>query len=91
MIVTVFTKPGCGPCIATKTAMDARGIPFAIIDVTKEPAALKIVSDLGYRAMPVVIVGDIAAETIERHWGGSFRIDLINELAAEMEMQEGEG
>lgn len=31
MKVTIYTKPGCGPCAATKRAMESRGIAHEAI------------------------------------------------------------
>lgn len=73
MTVTIYTKPGCGPCTASKTAMTARGITFTAKDVTADPDALQEVERLGYRQMPVIVAGD-------QHWSG-FRLDLIDGLA----------
>lgn len=78
MTVTLYSKPGCGPCLATKNALASRGIPFDVVDVSKNEDALKLITDLGYRSVPVVVV------STDRHWGGEFRLDLITDLAAEL-------
>lgn len=74
MSVKLYSKPACGKCVATKTALDARGITYEYVDVTKDADAFDRVVSLGYREMPVV-------ETSEQHWSG-FRLDLIDALAA---------
>tara|TARA_R100001039_G_C1848816_1_gene108893 strand:- start:1771 stop:1998 length:228 start_codon:yes stop_codon:yes gene_type:complete len=74
-VVIVYTKPSCPACYATKRALDKRGIPYQVIDVTQSPEALSAVKALGYRAMPVVTVGD-------EHWC-DFRPDLIETLGGE--------
>lgn len=85
MTVKLYSKPGCGPCIATKRAFEARGIPFEEIDLSKDAEALRFVmEDLGYRAPPVVYVGP------DDHWGGEFRADRIGDLAAQMQTEGGE-
>ena len=40
MKVTIYKKPGCGPCGATRHAMDSRGIAHEVIDVMDDDAAL---------------------------------------------------
>lgn len=82
MTITIYTKPCCGPCIATKVAFQARRIPFIEISTQGNPDAEATVRKLGYRSMPVVVVGP------DRHWGGDFRLDLINELSAELALTD---
>lgn len=84
MRVTVYTKPGCGPCMATQHAMESRGIAHEVIDVMDDDAALDAIKGLGYLTVPVVLVQDgHAAE----HWGG-FQLDRIADLAGKLRMQE---
>lgn len=73
-VVTIYTKPACVQCNATYRAMDAKGIHYAIIDVTQDDEALEAIKALGYLQAPVVM-------TDEDHWSG-FRPDKIDELAA---------
>ena len=84
MKVTIYTKPGCGPCAATKHAMKSRGIAHEAIDVMADDAALEAIKGLGYLTVPVVLVqhGDAA-----EHWGG-FQLDRIADLAGKLRMQE---
>lgn len=72
LTVTVFTKPDCQPCTATKRKLDKRGIGYITRDVTTDPNALARVKELGYSGVPVVECGDI-------HWGG-FSPDRLNRL-----------
>ena len=84
MNVTLYTQPQCGPCGATRHAMESRGIPFEAIDVMDDDAALDAIKGLGYLTVPVVLVQDgHAAE----HWGG-FQLDRIADLAGKLRMQE---
>lgn len=73
MTITVYSKPACVQCTATTRALETRGIPFNIVDLTDDSAALEMVTALGYRQAPVVIAGDL-------HWSG-FRPDMIGRLA----------
>ena len=74
MSVTVYSKPACVQCTATTRALDARGIAYDIVDLTKDAAAMDKVTALGYRQAPVVIAGD-------KHWAG-FNPSMIDQLVA---------
>ncbi|KRE28283.1 glutaredoxin family protein [Agromyces sp. Soil535] len=74
--LTVYSKPNCGPCMATYRALDAKGIPFEVVDLTATPAAIAYVTEeLGYTQSPVVV--DNTDE--QNHWSG-FRPDRIDAL-----------
>lgn len=84
MKIVLYTKPGCGPCGATKHALESRGVPFETVNVMDDDAALDAIKGLGYLTVPVVLVQDgHAAE----HWGG-FQLDRIADLAGKLRMQE---
>ena len=69
-IVTVYSKPGCGPCGMTYRELDKKGIEYTVVDVTADAAGLERIKGLGYLQAPVVLVDE------ERHWSG-FRPDKI--------------
>jgi glutaredoxin-like protein NrdH len=72
--VTVYSKPACVQCTATKRALTEKGIDYEEVDVTTNDAALEYVTEeLGYSAAPVVVIDD------HNHWSG-FRPDLISNL-----------
>lgn len=72
-MITVYTKPGCGSCDATKIWLTREGKNFLQIDVSTDEAARAFVEQkLGYTAMPVVV-------TDTGHWSG-FRINKLKEL-----------
>jgi glutaredoxin-like protein NrdH len=74
--ITLYSKPACVQCTATKRALDKAGLAYSEVDLTQNPAALEYVTeDLGYSMAPVVVVDD------ESHWTG-FRPDLIARAAA---------
>ncbi|WP_225027230.1 glutaredoxin-like protein NrdH [Xinfangfangia pollutisoli] len=73
MAITVYSKPACVQCTATTRALDARGLPYRVIDLTEDAEAMERVMALGYRQAPVVVAG-------EAHWAG-FRPDMIGRLA----------
>ncbi len=71
--VTVYVRPGCSSCTATKQMLDAGAIAYEVVDLTKVPEAVEVVSRLGYGHPPVVVAGS-------QHWSG-FRPDRIRALA----------
>jgi glutaredoxin-like protein NrdH len=73
MKITVYTKPSCVQCNATKRALAKAGLAYEEIDLTEDVEALEAVKALGYMQAPVVFAdGD--------HWAG-FRPDKIKALA----------
>lgn len=72
MPVTLYSKPSCVQCTATKRMLDNKGIEYKTIDVTQDAEALEYVLGLGYSAAPVVVAG-------EDHWSG-FRADRLAQL-----------
>lgn len=73
MKITVYTKPSCVQCNATKRALAKAELAYEEVDLTQDAEALEAVKALGYMQAPVVFAdGD--------HWGG-FRPDKIKALA----------
>lgn len=68
-MVTVYTKPNCPQCDATKRELVKRGIDYVPRDVSVDADALLDAQELGHRQLPVVVNGD-------DHWSG-FRPDKI--------------
>ncbi len=66
-MITVYSRPNCQPCKATKRTLDKLGTEYTMIDVTEDPDALDMIRSLGYLEAPVVVarVGDD-----EFHWSG---------------------
>ena len=73
MTITVYTKPRCVQCDATKRALTSNRIEYETVDLTEDPAALAAVKKLGYAQAPVVV-------TSQGHWSG-YRPDKIKALA----------
>jgi glutaredoxin-like protein NrdH len=69
MTITLYTKPNCVQCDATKRALDKAGLVYSVVDLTQDADALEKVQQWGYRSAPVVVAGD-------DHWSG-FRPDKI--------------
>ncbi|GMA25232.1 glutaredoxin-like protein NrdH [Luteimicrobium album] len=76
MSITVYSKPACVQCEATKRALDKKGLEYDVVDVTEDPEALALVRELGYLQAPVVVADDT-------HWSG-FRPDQITALAVKV-------
>lgn len=73
--VIVYSKPACVQCDATKRRLTKLDIPYTVVDVTEDPAALAKITGWGYQQVPVVEHGGI-------HWAG-YRPDLLNGLVTE--------
>ncbi|KAA8825553.1 glutaredoxin family protein [Bifidobacterium myosotis] len=73
MTVTVFTKPHCPQCEATKRQFTKLGVPFETVDLEQNPSTLEQLQAAGFRQAPVVITPD-------NSWAG-YRPDLIREVA----------
>ncbi len=63
MTVTIYSKPACQQCTATKRYLDARGVEYTSVDITEDADAYEYVTSLGYQQAPVVQAG-------ERTWSG---------------------
>jgi glutaredoxin-like protein NrdH len=67
--VTVYSKPRCVQCDATKRWLDKRDIPYSLVDITESPADAEAIKDLGFQQAPVVIVSTGDPET-DLMWSG---------------------
>ena len=72
-LITVYSKPSCVQCNATYRTLDKLGLPYQVIDLTQDEAALTEVRAMGYQQVPVVVDED-------DHWAG-FRPDLLQAAA----------
>ena len=77
MSITVFTKPNCVQCNATKRALDKQGLDYDTIDVSEDMNALDKIKEMGFMQAPVVMADGEA-------WSG-YRPDKIKALAAAAE------
>lgn len=75
MDITVYTKPMCVQCDATKRALNKAGIEYSIVDITEDADALAKVKSMGFMQAPVVTTSNDA-------WSG-FRPDKIKALTAQ--------
>ncbi len=72
MSTTVYTKPDCPQCDATKKYLNKYGIEFNTVDITENKDAYDLVVSMGYKYTPVVVSNN-------NHWSG-FRPDKISAL-----------
>lgn len=75
MSITVYTKPACVQCDATKRLLTKLELEFETIDITENPDAFEMLIAKGFQAAPVVNAGD--------EWWAGFNPDKINGLVAE--------
>ena len=75
MAITLYIKPACMQCNATKKALDRAGLDYEQVDVSTDDEARDYVLALGYLQAPVV-------EANGEHWSG-FRPERIKALAQE--------
>lgn len=72
-MVTLYTKPACVQCNATKRELDKLGIDYETVDISVDDKAREMVMSMGHLQAPVVIAG-------EDSWSG-FRPDRLRKLA----------
>jgi glutaredoxin-like protein NrdH len=72
-MITVYTKPSCVQCDATKRMMDKLKIAYSAVDITTDTEAFEMLMSKGFKSAPVVITDTEA-------WSG-FNPDKISELA----------
>ena len=51
MTITVFTKPHCPQCDATKRQFTKLGVNFETVDLSKSPESLEQLKNAGYRKL----------------------------------------
>ncbi|MFT0848218.1 glutaredoxin-like protein NrdH [Actinomycetaceae bacterium L2_0104] len=73
--VTVYTKPDCVQCSATKRTLNKYKIPFSEIDLSANADALDRLKAAGWMRAPIV-------ETADGEMWSGFRPDRIRELAS---------
>lgn len=73
MTITVYSKPNCVQCTATKTHLTNKGIDFNTVDITQDPEALDLILAKGFKAAPVVNAGDL--------WWAGYQPDKLDEIA----------
>jgi glutaredoxin-like protein NrdH len=71
--ITVYTKPDCPQCAATKRSLDRLGVGYTEVDVATDADARRWLLGMGYTTAPVVVAGD-------SHFAG-FRPDRLAALS----------
>ena len=80
--VTVYTTDYCGFCVAAKTLLKSKDIPFQEIDVSKDPALRQdLVKRSGQRTVPQIFIGDEAIGGFTELKALSDRGELVTKLA----------
>ena len=83
MKITLWTKPGCVQCEATKREFDKRGIIYTTRWLNKSPRAVERFIELGLTAAPIV-------ETDTKRWSG-FRLEKIKSLESHLKTERMRG
>ncbi len=55
--VVLFTQPSCAPCDRVRDFLVRRGVELEVRDVSQDPEALEELTELGYLATPVTVIG----------------------------------
>ena len=71
-MITVYSKPNCVQCEATKRHLAKLDLSFDVVDITEDLEAYDKVTGLGFKAAPVVITDKDA-------WSG-YQPSKIDEL-----------
>ena len=67
MTITVYSKPACVQCTATTRALDARGLPYQVVDLTEDAGAiLRFDGGFGFGQRVALEATEIAAERARR-------------------------
>ena len=56
--ITIYTKPDCVQCQATKRKLDAAGVPYTVTDLSKDPKMIEQLRAAGFTSVPVVEYAD---------------------------------
>lgn len=79
--VTVYTRPGCVQCDATKRQLQRSGVAFRMVNVESDPSLVERLKDWGFRSLPVVDTGT-------DRWAG-FQPAKLKDLSKQMWRTEG--
>lgn len=64
-MITLFSQPGCGPCVYARRAFESKGVEFTVVDIRKDEAAAQRLLELGGNRTPYVLNEDTG-------WSGAF-------------------
>lgn len=83
MQITLWVKPNCSQCEATKRQFDKRGIVYQVKRLDKSPKAVERFITMGLTSAPIV-------ETDDRRWSG-FRLNRITSLERHLKTERMRG
>lgn len=76
--ITLYSKPACVQCNATKLKFKKEGLKegldYTVVDVSQDEAALDFIKSLGHMQAPVVYVSKADGD---HHWSG-YDVDEID-------------
>ena len=67
--ITIYTRPSCQPCKATKRWWDRKGVTYQEVNVEESEQTRAAIKELGYDGVPVIVVSSGDPET-DIHWQG---------------------
>ncbi len=80
MDVTIYSKPNCPQCEATKRKFTKEGVAFREVDVTEDKRAfMRVRDEWGYQRVPVI---EVRGEGFDVRWDG-FRPDRMKAVIDE--------
>lgn len=87
MKITLYSKPHCVQCTATKRALDKAGLTYTTVDVSVDAEALERIIAMGFQQAPVIELDELVTDSQERGdgvtytnmWSG-FRPDLLEQI-----------
>lgn len=87
MNITLYSKPNCVQCVATKRNLDKAGLTYTTVDISKDIDALERIMSMGFQQAPVMeidgLVEDTQTErgvTVSTNMWSGFRPDLLVQL-----------
>jgi glutaredoxin-like protein NrdH len=81
--ITVYSKPACFQCVATKRQLDDLGVDYVALEIADHPEILDLAREHGVASAPIVVVETPpVANTVGGLdvWGG-FDPDRLKALA----------
>lgn len=80
MDVTIYSKPNCPQCEATKRKFTKEGVAFREVDVSEDKRAfMRVRDEWGYQRVPVI---EVRGEGFDVRWDG-FRPDRMKAVIDE--------
>ncbi len=81
--VTVYTADRCRRCVTAKALLDARGIPYVEINLTKDPdGRTELARRTGLMTFPQIVVADETIGGLEQLEAADRNGSLLDRIAA---------